>query len=68
MQDLFMQLPLLNMAVTFRKIQLQFCRSIYSTDSVKSLQNKYQNINGEYLKEYFIPSFSNATVLVKEIL
>ncbi len=56
------------MAVKLRKIQLQFCRSIYSTDSVKSLQNKYQNINGEHLKEYFIPSFSNATVLVKEIL
>ena len=42
---LFMQLPLLKMAMKFRKIQLQFCRSIYSTDSVKSLQNKYQNIN-----------------------
>ena len=65
---LFMQLPLLKMAVKLRKIQLQFCRSIYSTDSVKSLQNKYQNINGEHLKEYFIHSFSNVTVLVKEIL
>jgi len=63
-----MQLPLLNMAVTFRKIQLQFYRSIYSRDSVKSLQNKYNNINGEHLKVYFIYSFSNVTVLVKEIL
>ena len=68
MQDLFMQLPLLKMAVKLRKNQLQFCRSIYYTDSVKSLQNKYNNINGEYLKEHFIPSFLNATELVKEIL
>lgn len=66
--NLFMQLPLLNRAVTFSNIQLQYYRSIYSTDSVKSLQNKYQNINMEHLKENFINSFSTATVLVKEML
>ncbi len=66
--NLFMQLPLLKKAVKFSKIQLQYCRSIYSTDSVKSLQNKYQNINSEHLKENFIHSFSTATVLVKEML
>ena len=47
---LFMQLPLLKKTVKFSKIQFQYCRSIYSTDSVKSLQNKYQNINSEHLK------------------
>ena len=56
------------MAVKFRNIKLQFYRSIYSRDSIKSIQNKYNNINGEYLKEHFIPSFLNATELVKEIL
>ncbi len=66
--NLFMQLPLLKKAVKFSKIQLQYCRSIYSTDSVKTLQNKYQNINREHLKESFIHSFSTATVLVKEML
>jgi len=66
--NLFMQVPLLKKAVKFSKIQLQYCRSIYSTDSVKSLQNKYQNINSEHLKENFIHSFSTATVLVKEML
>ena len=66
--NLFMQLPLLKKAVKFSKIQLQYCRSIYSIDSVKSLQNKYQNINSEHLKENFIHSFSTATVLVKEML
>ncbi len=66
--NLFMQLPLLKKAVKFSKIQLQYCRSIYSTDSVKTLQNKYQNINSEHLKENFIHSFSTATVLVKEML
>ena len=66
--NLFMQLPLLKKVLKFSKIQLQYCRSIYSTDSVKSLQNKYQNINSECLKENFIHSFSTATVLVKEIL
>ena len=66
--NLFMQLPLLKKVVKSSKIQLQYCRSIYSTDSVKSLQNKYQNINSERLKENFIHSFSTATVLVKEML
>ena len=66
--NLFMQLPLLKKAVKFSKIQLKYCRSIYSTDSVKTLQNKYQNINSEHLKENFIHSFSTATVLVKEML
>ena len=66
--NLFMQLPLLKKAVKFSKIQLQYCRSIYSTDSVKTLQNKYQNIISEHLKENFIHSFSTATVLVKEML
>ena len=66
--NLFMQLPLLKKAVKFSKIQLQYCRSIYSTDAVKSLQNKYQNIKSEVLKENFIHSFSTATVLVKEML
>ena len=66
--NLFMQLPLLKKAVKFSKIKLKYCRSIYSTDSVKSLQNKYQNINREQLKENFIRSFSTATVLVKEML
>ena len=66
--NLFMQLPLLRKSVKFSKIQLQYCRSIYSTDSVKTLQNKYQNINSEHLKENFIHSFSTVTVLVKEML
>ena len=66
--NLFMQLPLLKKVLKFSKIQLQYCRSIYSTDSVKSLQNKYQNIYIEHLKENFIHSFSTATVLVKELL
>jgi len=66
--NLFMQVPLLKKAVKFSKIQLQYCRSIYSTDSVKSLQNKYQNIYIEHLKESLIHSFSTATVLVKELL
>ena len=66
--NLFMHLPLQNKDVKFSKIQLRYCRNIYSTDSVKSLQNKYQNINREHLKENFIHSFSTATVLVKEIL
>jgi len=66
--NLFMQLPLLKKVVKFSKIQLQYCRSIYSTDSVITLQNKYQNINSEHIKENFIHSFSTATVLVKEML
>ena len=66
--NLFMQLPLLKKTVKFSKIQLQYCRSIYSTDSVKTLQNKYQNISSEHLKESLIHSFSTATVLVKEML
>lgn len=65
---LFMQQPLLKKIIKLRKIRLQYCRSIYSTDSIKSLENKYQNIKKEYFKENFIHSFSTASVLVKEIL
>ena len=63
-----MQLPLLKRVPTISNIQFQYYRSIYSTDSVKSLENKYQKINREHLKESFIHSFSTATVLVKEML
>ncbi|MBC8257184.1 MAG: polysaccharide deacetylase family protein [Candidatus Marinimicrobia bacterium] len=66
--NLFMQLPLLKRVPTISNIQFQYYRSIYSTDSVKSLENKYQKINREHLKESFIHSFSTATVLVKEML
>jgi len=65
--NLFIQLPFRKKYKSL-KLRFHYSRSIYTTDGVKSLQNKYQNFKWELLKENFIHSFSRATVLAKQML
>jgi len=65
--NLFIQLPFRKKYKSL-KLRFHYSRSIYTTDGVKSLQNKYQDSTWELLKENFIHSFSRATVLAKEML
>ena len=65
---LFMQLPFLSVKTNTQKLQFNYSRAVYSIDSVKSLDKKYNNCIIEHLKESFIHSFSTLTVLVKEML
>jgi len=67
-KNLFMQMPYRKKKIKSSNITFRYSRSIYSIDSVSSIDHKFHNFKRELFRENLIHSLSMATVIVKEML